>query len=128
MISCLPSSLRDPFGAKIIAPALRFARADQPSPWVPGALVPVPHPHGTGTLEVTADNVPLENVIFSAAFLAEMNGKCGAQQARHACPTGGTHKRSDSRARPSCAQSLNALKMEHPPHGMLVDHRQRPVP
>lgn len=72
------------------APALRSrvphcTRADAPNPnGIPGALIPVPQPHGR-VPEVTAPNVDPKYVIFSRTAMADMDAACGPQKVRHAC-------------------------------------------
>merc|ERR1719478_1245474 len=80
-----------------------FKPAYKPSVWNPGALIPVPEIHGNAR-EVTADNVAKDKVDFKPSDLAQMEAVCGPQQ------------------------GLEALKMERPPHGMLVDTTRRREP
>lgn len=103
--------------------------------WNPGALVPVPEIHGNAK-EVTADNVPDKDVIFSPDDLAKLEAACGPPQVRQGLRK--RRRRPPCRARLPCpnessfdwraprrTQALEALKMERPPHGMLVDNRRR---
>jgi len=77
-----------------------FRPAYKPSPWNPGALVPMPETHGNAR-EVTADTVADKAVLFSPGHMAKLDAACGPSQA------------------------LEALKVERPPHGMLVDTTRR---
>jgi len=46
---------------------------------IPGALIPVPQPHGR-VLEVTAPNVDPKDVIFSRTAMDDMDAACGPQK------------------------------------------------